>query len=248
MINHAPRITRHFKDISGALQDWSDRSQVFIVSEHDPDEGCKKTHVHLGIWNCEVKDEALKRMFNSKTGLQLSGNKDWAWVHEEFKKGLPDWEDIEIDPILGLPRLDTEAKKQNFKYLRYLIKGDLSRIFLVKNISTALLEAASNSWVSWKQQSPMNVTVIEKRVKPPPYQQTVIADAAADWMNYKRECNENGTIVEKDYVAELICKHMRLQGRGINEYLVKDLAYAVLYDDLDFRGLILRRVRMKLFS
>jgi len=143
-MNHAPRITRPYPDISGGLQEWADISERFIVAEHDPDQGCNKTHVHVGIWNCGVKDEALKRRFKTKTGLQLSGNKDWAWEHKDHPAGLPDWEEDSVVAGLIVP---TPKSIEIFTYLKYLIKGDLTRVKIVKNIYRNLLERAAEGWV-----------------------------------------------------------------------------------------------------
>lgn len=73
-----------------------------------------------------------------------------------------------------------------------------------------------------------------------PFQQAVIADAAADWYNYKRE-NADPDIQE---LKKFVCDSMRKHGRGINQYLVKELAYAVLYDDLDYRDYVLNKISL----
>lgn len=84
--------------------------------------------------------------------------------------------------------------------------------------------------------------VTEKTVKVP-YQQAVIADAAAEWMNYKRKCIEEGTDPIRSQVVEYICNAMRQHGRGINPYMVKELGLAVLYDDLEHRERILAKLK-----
>lgn len=81
-----------------------------------------------------------------------------------------------------------------------------------------------------------------------PFQQAVIADAAADWYNYKKSCQEANEHIEKTKVCEFVCKAMRQHGRGINQYLVKELGYAVLYDDLDYRDLILAKIKSQFNS
>lgn len=76
-----------------------------------------------------------------------------------------------------------------------------------------------------------------------PFQQAVIADAAAEWYKYKRQ------VIEEDSdarampvkIVKFVCDAMRKHGRGINQYLVKELASAVLYDDLEYRDLVLRK-------
>lgn len=76
-----------------------------------------------------------------------------------------------------------------------------------------------------------------------PYQQAVVASAAAEWVNYKRKCKELGERPIPNHVVELVCNAMREHGRGINPYMVKELGYAVLYDDLEHRERILNKLK-----
>lgn len=234
MFNHAPRITRPYQDISGALHEWANDSTHFIVAQHDADEKVKQTHVHIGHWGCSVKDEALKRRFKTKTGLQLSGNEDWKWKYKRFPDGLPDWECDFVQPA-------NAKDNEIFKYLKYLIKGDLARVKYVKNISTALLEAARDAWVDSvkNDNSPAEIHIHHVKVRPPPYQQTVISEAAIQWYAYKRD-NED---VNKTKVVDFVCDAMRKCSKGINPHMVRDLSYAVLYDDLEYRDYVLDKCK-----
>lgn len=75
-----------------------------------------------------------------------------------------------------------------------------------------------------------------------PYQQAVIADAAAKWYNYKREQAQTGEFVDKQTLVLFVCEAMRTVNKGINPYLVKELALAVLFDDLDYRDEVLKKI------
>lgn len=86
------------------------------------------------------------------------------------------------------------------------------------------------------------VRSVEKAPPKLPFQQACIADAAADWYNYKRQCTDNDEHIEITKVCEFVCNAMRKNGKGVNVYLVKELGYAVLYDDLDYKDLILKKV------
>lgn len=242
MYNHAPRLTRHYDDISGGLQEWCDLSERFIVAEHDPDSGCAKTHVHIGMWNVRLQDEALKRRFRSKTGINMSGNKDWAWDHKEHPDGLPNWEEHVRLPEMIVP---TKNSMEIFNYLKYLIKGDLSRVKLVKNIPNDLLEAAKEAWVDSvkNDNSPAVILVEKKRIQLPPYQQTVMNDASVKWYEYKKQCRENDELPLDSQVMEFVCDAMLKCSRGINPHMVRDLSYGVLYSDGEYKDLILQKVR-----
>lgn len=118
---HAIRITLPFEDCSGIISQWSDRSQRAIVYQHDADEKISKTHVHIGLYGCEVKAEQLKRLWKNCPG---KGNEFWSWK-EEADEFLPDGTN---------------------KYLTYMSKGKLAPVF-VKNISNESVENSRLSWV-----------------------------------------------------------------------------------------------------
>lgn len=73
--NHAIRITLPYSDISGIIDLWSARSNEVVVYQHIADDEVSKTHVHLVLGGCEVKAEALKRMYPDRG----SGNEFWSW-------------------------------------------------------------------------------------------------------------------------------------------------------------------------
>lgn len=243
MFTHAPRVTRSYADISASLLEWVDRSTVAIICQHDADAKVKQTHVHLGLWGCDVQAEALKRMFIKKSGLKLSGNEDWKWKYKRFPAGLPPWEEPVTTPA-GLI-IPGKGWDQNFQYLVYCIKGDLSRVKYSKNISQDILERARDAWIDPVKDGPTRTEVhIEHvKVRSPPYQQTVIMDATVEWLNYKKEHPGLGYNETRDTVIMLVCNAMRKCSKGINPHMVRDLSYAVLYDDADWQDLVLKRCR-----
>lgn len=79
-MNHAIRITLSYDDCKHVISKWSDRSQKVIVYQHDADEEISKTHVHLALYGCEVKAEALKRMWPDAPG---KGNEFWSFKNAD---------------------------------------------------------------------------------------------------------------------------------------------------------------------
>lgn len=69
------RITLPFQDCSGIILSWFDRCSTAVCYEHTSDEDIKQTHVHLALFGCEVKVEALKRMWADAPG---KGNEFWS--------------------------------------------------------------------------------------------------------------------------------------------------------------------------
>lgn len=100
MFNHAIRITLSYELCKDVISKWADRSDKVIVYQHDADEEVSKTHVHLGLYGCEVKTEALKRMWPDAPG---KGNEFWSWK---------------------------EATEEPTKYLTYMSKGTLRPVFM----------------------------------------------------------------------------------------------------------------------
>lgn len=82
-----------------------------------------------------------------------------------------------------------------------------------------------------------------KQVPKVPFQQAVIADASADWYNYKKQCRDKDETVIKSKVVEFISAAMVKNGKGINQYLVKELAFAILHEDLDYRDFVLAKIK-----
>lgn len=76
MFSYAIRITLPYDDCIDIISKWASRSQKIIVYQHDADEEVSKTHIHLAVGGCEVKAEALKRMWADAPG---KGNEFWSW-------------------------------------------------------------------------------------------------------------------------------------------------------------------------
>lgn len=73
---HAVRISLSYQDCSVVIAQWAERSNRVIVYEHVADEEIARTHIHLALYGCEVKAEALKRMWINCPG---KGNEFWSW-------------------------------------------------------------------------------------------------------------------------------------------------------------------------
>lgn len=70
------RVTLPYEDCSGIVQQWVQRCDKAIVYEHEADEDVSRTHIHMALVDCEVGNEALKRMWTNAPG---SGNGFWSF-------------------------------------------------------------------------------------------------------------------------------------------------------------------------
>lgn len=125
-MNYAIRITLPFDLCKDIISKWSDRCKEVVVYQHSADEEISKTHIHLALYGCEVKAEALKRMWIDCPG---KGNEFWSW------------KDLEPMSSYG-----AEGEVRNSKYITYMSKGNLAPVF-IKNISEDLVERSRQNWV-----------------------------------------------------------------------------------------------------
>lgn len=161
--DHAIRITRPFSDISGTIRVWADRSHAVVAYEHPADEEVAQTHVHIAIYGCEVKAEALKRMFLGEPG---TGNGFWS-----FKK-------LDSEYLSDLQR--TEDISGHIEFIKYMSKGTLQPKF-VKNISQQVLERCRLAWVP-----PDNIPESEIVIR------SVVAAVRKDWDDQTVSRHEQG--------------------------------------------------------
>lgn len=218
---------------------------------------------HLRFTPHDISGSRFKFLENYDRFILAFENKD------KYGRPVPDHYHIYIEAdydhqsIRGHAKADLKIPKdggrgRNNKYYcldkdwrdpSYICKWDdirMSRGFSEKQIMDLVIEGKKK----YLKNLPTTATETvkqEKKVKIS-FQQAVIADAAADWYNYKRRCKEEDQLVDESEVLDFVAKAMRVHGRGINEYLVKDIAYGVLYDDLDYRGLILKRLKSRFLA
>lgn len=75
MYSWKARITLPYTDCSGIVLRWATRCAKVAVYEHEADEDVTKTHIHLALIGCDIKEEALKRIWKDAPG---SGNEFWS--------------------------------------------------------------------------------------------------------------------------------------------------------------------------
>ena len=123
MNSYAPRISLSYDEVKLVIPVWEAKANQIIVFQHDADSKVSRTHVHILIVGCTVKEERLKRMFYSVYPAHKEagskGNDLWKWAS---KYGTPD---------LG--------------FITYMSKGKL-RSKYSKNISPEVEESHRLKW------------------------------------------------------------------------------------------------------
>lgn len=206
-------------DISGYTFDFLEKYERYIVAQEDTDDdGTPLLHYHILV-DTEYDIQTLR--LDAKVSLKIP--KAGRGKNNKYYALIDDWKDpgyiCKYNQVL---RAKCYTDKE---ILEFVISG--KKRYLDKVEKTEVAPAVPRK--------PKEAKV--------PFQQAVIAYAAAEWYKYKAACKESGDFVSELEVIEFVIKGMRENGKGINQYLVKELAYAVLYDDLDFRDIVLKKIK-----
>ena len=230
--NFTPRITRPWSDLSNVIIDIKVSSFRTIVCQHEADGEINNTHIHALLYNCSIKEEAFKRQINKHFSTPLKGNKDWSWVSK-----LPSTERqefwIDAEPLTG-------KEKEIVTYVTYMLKGDKNNLVYKDNVCDAFIDKCVSLWENRTKVDKITLIVKEKKI---PYQQDVISGAAAEWLNYCKSLPETQS-PSMDKLKELICIEMRRVSKGINIYLIRDIAMAILFDNPDYRQMVLEKIKL----
>lgn len=201
------------------IAEWLQIAKAGFAFEHKKP---NNHHYHIYLFGLERNDDAMRRYL----GKHLPSKECYAVsMNCGKKKKRP------IEPQGAYTYGTTMA----------LIDHNWSKGF--SNEELEKFQQFAKDFYKGSKEPPVEVPQKKEKVVRVPYQQAVVATAAADWINYKKEQEQEEKQVKPADVVQFVCNAMREHGRGINPYLVKDLGYAVLYDDLDFRERILNKLK-----
>jgi len=235
-------IFRRFTDLSGIIRLWSTQCHSLTVGEHSPDGKTKRWHCHFAIEAPTVKMDTMKKQARTcLDSLGVDKKTGQYWLTDEVMSG------------------EHKGKKQTmFHLIPYITKGTVFNIKYQHNVTNDYVEEAAARWKSKGQDDPAPASAPPRKEKTPkvPYQQQIIAIATAEWIKFKKSDSYIGaaTVVDssgqdltlhlddKTKLFDIVCSAMRECSRGVNEYLVTDIARAVLYDDLDYRTYVLKKL------
>lgn len=215
-------------DLSGWSFEYLKKYETYIVGREDKDRAGRSVPVHYHVYIETTYGEATVRQA-TKEALRLpAGGRGKNNKHYSLKE---EWNDpgymCKYNEILDSKGF-TEKELMDF-----VISGKN------KYLNKVETTPAANSVTAGQK----STTAKTPRI---PYQQQIITIAYAEWMKYKRQCREEGTQEDRYEVIEIVCKAMREVSRGLNEYLLKDICNAVLFDDPDYREITLQRLKSKL--
>lgn len=209
-------------DISGYTFNFLDKFEKFIVAQEDVDDnGSPLLHFHILIdttYGIKTIRDSAKEFLRIPASGKGKNNKYYAL--------FDDWKDPGY-----ICKYDNIIKSKGYsdkEIMDYAIAGKIK--YLGSNRTSEARTIAEPQ--------------TKEKVIRVPYQQAVIAEAGAKWYNYKREQAQTGEYVDKNKLVLFVCEGMRTVSKGINPYMVKELALAVLFDDLDYRDFVLNKIRL----
>lgn len=229
-------IFRGFKDVKSLGELWQTKCHALAIAQHNADGKTRRVHCHFAIVAPNDKMDTMRKQIRD-AGFKGRGN---YWITDIVMEGKHAGEPLRFTPLL-----------------KYITKGSSFNVKFQHNISNEMVDYAASLWINKSTDKVESSGELSGKVapapkKPPkvPYQQQVIALASADWYNYKRDLSGidikmacgRPNIEARVKLIEFVCKAMRDVSRGINPYLIEDLARAILYDDLDYREYVVKNI------
>lgn len=214
-------------DLSGYTFEWLERYQKYIVAREDvEDDGTPLLHYHILI-DTDAHKDTVRDMVKTKLPIPAGGR----GKNNKYYALIADWKDPGY-----ICKYNNVEKTKGFtekELLDFVVSG--KKKYLEKVEKTP----AENSVTAESRSTP---TAKTPRI---PYQQQIISIASAEWYKYKRNCMTQDFTVDPLMTVDFIMAAMREVSRGCNEYLIQDLANAILFDDLDFRQRTLDRIKSR---
>lgn len=223
------RFTPHpvgLPDISGYSFDYLKKFDKYIVAKEDKDKKGHSVPVHYHVFIETSYGDATVRQ-TTKEALRLPAG--GRGKNNGYYSLIPNWKDpgyiCKYNEVL-----DSKGYTEK-ELMDFVVSGKQKYLNRVEG----KIQEGKTSGPSTSAKSP--------RI---PYQQEIICIAAADWKNHKTRCKEKDEQVLTTDLIEIVCKAMREKSRGINVYLVQDICYAVLFDDFDYKEIVLQKIKSKI--
>jgi len=205
-------------DISGYTFDFLKCYDKYIVAreQHD-DEGNPLLHYHILI-DTDLKVKSIRDAAKLHLKIPPSGK----GKNNKYYALIDDWRDMDYIT----------------KYYDFIVTKGYTQVELLDSAVSGkfkYLDKVKGTELSGEKAPAVPPTKKEVKL---PFQIAVISSAQADWYNYKR----NNTNIDIDKLKGFVCAAMREYGKGINVYLVKELCYAILFDDGDYKEYVLNKI------
>lgn len=216
-------------DISGYTFDWLDKYEKYLVFREVRDKKGQTVPEHFHIYIEDKHDiQTIRLDIKSKFKIPKSGRGEGNRYYAAMVWDTPDYICKWNDEVCSKGFTEKEV-------MECVISG--KKKYLDKVESPAELRGVEISPAARKPREPKV-----------PYQQQIIALAAAEWYNYKktRHTMEQLDSDAQQNLVKFVCEAMRKTSRGINQYLVSDICRAVLFDDLDWRDRVINKLISKM--
>lgn len=122
-------IHREYSIIQNVMGIWKTKCKQIAVAQHEADEEVPRTHCHILIGDPSIQRDRFNEILKENLP-DLQGRKDFLILVKTVKKRKQPSVLYEVEPLL-----------------KYMMKGDKSRLKMVENISPAIVEKNEKSWV-----------------------------------------------------------------------------------------------------
>lgn len=228
-------IFREYKDLSGIARIWSESCGAVAIAQHGSTDPKKRTHCHFMLVAPKHKADTMRKQVRTYVP-DLEKRQGQFWLSENVQKGV----------FKGKPY-------ERHELLKYMTKGNVFNVKYQFNVTDEEVYNAASKFINHSVQieaakAEDRATQI-KKLKVPLITQ-VINLVEDKWIPYskKYKVQHEGHAPPIADLLPMICDSYRELHRGINPYQIRDVAYAVLYDDSDFKQRILSKIKSTILS
>lgn len=217
-------IFREYKDLSGIARIWSESCDAVAIAQHGSTDPKKRTHCHFMLVAPKHKADTMRKQVRTYVP-DLEKRQGQFWLSENVQKGV----------FKGKPY-------DRHELLKYMTKGNVFNVKYQFNVTDEEVYNAASKYVKHSEQiesakaEERALAVKKLRV---PITQQVINLATERWLIHRKKFIffNDGKAPPQD-ILEIVEDAYIEVNKGLNPYHIRDIAYAVLYKDSDYKAYI----------
>lgn len=186
-------IHREYDALTSCFDVWKTKCHEFAVAQHEEDDQVPRTHCHILIGSPTIQRDRFNEILKEKIP-DLEGRKDFMILVKTVKsKGKPSVP-YDVDELL-----------------KYLAKGDKTRLKCVENISPARVETAVDNWVETDKSDSSTDSYMDRVID------SIVDDFSKEWpKHYVREPDDIDDLRRIcKYNLDLLLTNVRSKSFGI---------------------------------
>lgn len=187
-------IHREYAALTSCFDVWKTKCHEFAVAQHEEDDEVPRTHCHVLIGSPTLQRDRFNEILKEKIP-GLEGRKDFLILVKTVKKK-------------GKPSVAYDVDE----LLKYLAKGDASRLKCVENISPDRVEKAVETWVETDKSDNSSADSYMERII-----DSIVDDFMKEWpKHYVREPDDLDDLRHIcKYNLDLLLANVRSKSFGV---------------------------------